>query len=86
MPKPAKPAKKGAASDYNFKLGSKHLLIRDVKGQVYLIDGASLENHRRKDLERDPAVKRYLDAEPKKLVGVSNAYVVSSRTIFSGCG
>lgn len=81
-----RPAKKGAETNYNFKLGTKHLLIRDVKGHIYLIDGDSLENHRRVDLERSREVKRYLDSEPKKLVGITNAYVVSSKTIFSGCG
>lgn len=86
MAKARKPAKKGAETSYNFKLGSKHLLVRDIKGHIYLIDGASLENHRRVDLERSPDVKRYLDSEPKKLVGITNAYVVSSKTIFSGCG
>lgn len=86
MPKTRKSAKKGAETAYNFKLGSKHLLIRDVKGHIYLIDGAALENHRRVDLERSPDVRRYLDSEPKKLVGITNAYVVSSKTVFSGCG
>ena len=86
MAKPRKTAKKGAETNYNFRLGTKHILIRDIKGRIYLVDGDSLENHRRPDLERNAEVKRYLDSEPKKLVGITNAYVVSSKTIFSGCG